>query len=133
LNEAERIFREMRDNNITPTVINYNTLISGYADIPDPVKCESLLEEIDALKQILDGISNMYYAAQGQRMNKIMKVLTVISAIFIPLTFIAGVYGMNFENMPELKWSLGYFAIISLMVTLAAALFFYFWKKKWFD
>jgi magnesium transporter len=95
--------------------------------------CESLLEEIDALKQILDGISNMYYAAQGQRMNKIMKVLTVISAIFIPLTFIAGVYGMNFENMPELKWSLGYFAIISLMVTLAAALFFYFWKKKWFD
>lgn len=67
------------------------------------------MDEIEAQKQRLEGIANMYYAVQGQRMNEIMKVLTVISAIFIPLTFIVGVYGMNFENMPELKWEIWLF------------------------
>jgi len=71
--------------------------------------CASALEEIDANKQILEGLTNLYYAVQGQRMNEIMKVLTIVSAIFIPLTFIVGVYGMNFENIPELKYQNGYF------------------------
>jgi magnesium transporter len=93
--------------------------------------CLTLLEEIDAQKQMLDGIANLYYAVQGQKMNEIMKVLTVISAIFIPLTFIVGVYGMNFENMPELKWKYGYFFTIGFMVLLTAVLVFVFWKRGW--
>ncbi len=93
--------------------------------------CESVLEEIDATKQILDGMSNLYYAAQGQRMNEIMKILTVVSAIFIPLTFIAGVYGMNFTNIPELQWKWGYFLIMSIMISIGISLVVFFYKKGW--
>ena len=93
--------------------------------------CASLIEEIEAQKQMLDGISNLYYAIQGQRMNQIMKVLTVTSAIFIPLTFIVGVYGMNFEYMPELKWKFGYLLTWSFMVTLSLVLVYVFWKRGW--
>lgn len=93
--------------------------------------CLTLLEEIDAQKQMLDGIANLYYAVQGQKMNEIMKVLTVTSAIFIPLTFIVGVYGMNFENMPELKWKYGYFIAIGIMLLLTVVLVFVFWKRGW--
>lgn len=93
--------------------------------------CEGVLEEIEALKQILDGMSNLFYAAQGQRMNQIMKILTVISAIFIPLTFIAGVYGMNFEFMPELKYPLGYYTIVGIMSVISLSLVIIFWRKGW--
>lgn len=93
--------------------------------------CASLLEEIEAQKQMLEGVSNIYYAAQGQRMNEIMKVLTVTSAIFIPLTFIVGVYGMNFEIMPELKWDYGYLFAWGIMVTVSLVLIFIFWKRGW--
>jgi len=93
--------------------------------------CESVLEEIDASKQILDGMSNLYYAAQGQRMNEIMKILTVVSAIFIPLTFIAGVYGMNFAFMPELKYSYGYYTIVGVMFMIGLSLLLFFWKRGW--
>jgi len=93
--------------------------------------CESVLEEIDASKQILDGMSNLYYAAQGQRMNEIMKILTVVSAIFIPLTFIAGVYGMNFVFMPELKYPYGYYTIVGIMFMIGLSLLLFFWKRGW--
>lgn len=93
--------------------------------------CMSLIEEIEAQKSMLEGISNLYYAIQGQKMNEIMKVLTVTSAIFIPLTFIVGVYGMNFENMPELKWKYGYFIVWGIMGTLGIGLFFVFMKRGW--
>jgi magnesium transporter len=93
--------------------------------------CVSIVEEVDAQKQILEGLANLYYAAQGQKMNEIMKVLTVISAIFIPLTFIVGVYGMNFKYMPELNWKNGYYYTIGFMALLAAILVFVFWKRGW--
>lgn len=93
--------------------------------------CLSCLEEIDAQKQILEGIANLYYADQGQRMNEIMKVLTVISAIFIPLTFIAGIYGMNFDNIPELHMKNGYFYVWGLMLVIAATLMYVFVKRGW--
>ena len=94
--------------------------------------CLSILEEIEANKQILDGMNNLYYAIQGQRMNEIMKVLTIISAIFIPLTFIAGIYGMNFENMPELRSENGYFITLLVMAIIAVSSVLYFNKKGWF-
>lgn len=93
--------------------------------------CESVLEEIDANKQILDGITNLYYAAQGQRMNEIMKILTVVSAIFIPLTFIAGVYGMNFVHMPELKYTYGYYVVMGAMFLMGISLLIFFWRRGW--
>ena len=93
--------------------------------------CISVLEEIDANKQILEGMANLYYAAQGQRMNEIMRVLTVVSAIFIPLTFIVGVYGMNFEYMPELKYPYGYYSVIAFMFALAIGLVILFIKRGW--
>jgi len=93
--------------------------------------CLSVLEEIDANKQILEGMANLYNAAQGQRMNEIMRVLTVVSAIFIPLTFIVGVYGMNFEHMPELKYTYGYYTVVGIMFALGVGLLAYFRKKGW--
>ena len=93
--------------------------------------CMSVLEEIDANKQILEGMANLYYAAQGQRMNEIMRVLTVVSSIFIPLTFIVGVYGMNFEHMPELKYTYGYYSVIAFMFALSIGLVVLFVKRGW--
>jgi magnesium transporter len=91
----------------------------------------NLITEIDGQIQILDGLANFYYAAQGQRMNEIMKTLTIVSAIFIPLTFIAGLYGMNFENMPELKKKNGYFVVLAVMFAIGTILFFYFLRRGW--
>ena len=93
--------------------------------------CDSALEEIDANKQIIDGLSNLYYAAQSQRMNEIMRILTVVSTIFIPLTFIVGVYGMNFEYMPELHYTHGYYTIVGIMIAIGIALLILFWKRGW--
>jgi len=67
----------------------------------------------------------------GMRLNAIMKVLTLIATIFIPLTFIAGIYGMNFEFMPELKWRLGYPLALGLMALVAVGMLVYFRRRKW--
>lgn len=91
----------------------------------------NLISEIESQIQILDGLTNFYYAAQGQRMNEIMKVLTIVSAIFIPLTFVVGVYGMNFDNMPELRWKYGYFAVLLIMFFIGIGLFAYFIRRGW--
>jgi magnesium transporter len=64
-------------------------------------------------------------------MNNVMKVLTIIATIFIPLTFIAGVYGMNFKYMPELEWDWGYFAVLALMFLVAVGMLIFFRRKKW--
>lgn len=93
--------------------------------------CMAVLEEIDANKQILEGMANLYYAVQGQRMNEIMKVLTVVSSIFIPLTFIVGVYGMNFKHMPELEYPYGYYTVVGVMFTIAITLLIIFIKRGW--
>ena len=93
--------------------------------------CLTVLDEIDANKQILDGMNNLYYAVQGQRMNEIMKVLTIVSSIFIPLTFIVGVYGMNFENMPELKYKYGYYTVVGIMFLVGILLLSYFIRRGW--
>jgi magnesium transporter len=65
-------------------------------------------------------------------MNEVMKVLTIIATIFIPVTFIAGVYGMNFKHMPELEWRWGYAAVWALMIAMMSGLLLYFKRKKWF-
>lgn len=95
--------------------------------------CTSIIEEIESNKNALDGLTNLYYAVQGQRMNEIMKMLTIVSTIFIPLTFIVGVYGMNFHYMPELDMKYGYFATWGVMAMIAILLLFYFRRKGWLN
>ena len=74
---------------------------------------------------------DIYLSSISNRMNSVMKVLTVIATIFMPLTFIAGVYGMNFKHMPELEWTWGYPAVLLLMATVGIGMQVYFRKKKW--
>jgi len=95
-------------------------------------KCLELLEQIESDMGSLESASNFFFAAQSHKMNEIMKTLTVISAIFIPLTFIVGVYGMNFENMPELRTQNGYFIVIGIMCFLVLGMVVYFKKRSWF-
>lgn len=95
-------------------------------------KCLELLDQLEYDLASLDSASNFHFSAQSQRMNQIMKTLTIFSAIFLPLTFIVGVYGMNFEHMPELKSVNGYYVVWGIMGTIALAMVIYFKKKDWF-
>jgi magnesium transporter len=95
-------------------------------------KSFELLDQIDDDMVTLDSASNFYFSSQNHKMNEVMKTLTVISSIFIPLTFIVGVYGMNFENMPELKYTYGYYIVVAAMVTIALGMVYYFKKRNWF-
>ena len=88
-------------------------------------------EAIETFREILSGMLDMYLSSISNRMNSVMKVLTIIATIFIPLTFIAGIYGMNFENMPELHWSMGYPFALILMGVIGIAMLFYFKRKAW--
>ncbi|MFH1772227.1 MAG: magnesium/cobalt transporter CorA [Candidatus Omnitrophota bacterium] len=90
-----------------------------------------IIDTIESFRDILSGMHDSYLSSISNKMNEIMKVLTMFAAIFIPLTFIAGVYGMNFEFMPELKWRYGYFVILALMAGLGLGMVFFFKKKKW--
>ncbi|MFH6994013.1 magnesium/cobalt transporter CorA [Flavobacterium sp. FlaQc-48] len=95
-------------------------------------KSLELLEQIESDMSSLESASNFYFSEQSRKMNEIMKTLTIISAIFIPLTFIVGVYGMNFENMPELRYKYGYHSVMIAMFFLVIALIIYFKKRRWF-
>ena len=90
-----------------------------------------ILDSIETYRDMVNGLYDLYLSEIGFRTNAVMKVLTVISTIFIPLTFIAGIYGMNFANMPELGWKYGYFAVLGLMLVLALGSLSYFKRKKW--
>jgi magnesium transporter len=92
-----------------------------------------LTEMIESNREMTADLRDGYDSLRSNRMNAIMKTLTVITTIFMPLTFIAGVYGMNFINMPELKWSWGYFAVIGVMLALGLGMFLWFKRKGWFD
>jgi magnesium transporter len=80
----------------------------------------------------LESASNIFFSTQNQRMNQIMKTLTIFSGVFMPLTFIVGVYGMNFDNMPELREPNGYFVTLAAMGLIALILIGYFKVKRWF-
>lgn len=86
---------------------------------------------VEVYRDILGGMHDTYLTSISNRMNEVMKMLTIISTIFIPLTFIVGVYGMNFEHMPELKWHYGYCLVWAVMLVIAIGLFVYFKRKKW--
>ena len=92
----------------------------------------NLLNSIDFDLQEMESKINLIFSIQGHRLNEVMKTLTIFSVIFIPLTFLAGIYGMNFEYIPELKHHNGYFVLLGVMVIVTLGSVYYFRKKKWF-
>ena len=90
-----------------------------------------VIDAVESYRDILSSMLEIYLATISNKMNEVMKVLTIISTIFIPLTFIAGVYGMNFKHMPELEWQYGYPLSIALMAAIALGLLAFFRSKKW--
>ncbi len=91
-----------------------------------------VVETVETYRDVIAGMLDLYLSSLSFRMNEVMKVLTIIATIFIPLTFIAGVYGMNFEWMPELHWRWAYPTLWVLMAAIAGGMVVYFRKKKWF-
>jgi len=98
-----------------------------------------VMDLVETYRELASGLMDVYLSSVGNRMNEIMKFLTVMSSIFIPLTFIAGIYGMNFNtdksawNMPELNWYWGYPLCLAIMLAIAAGLVFFFWRRGWFE
>ncbi len=98
-----------------------------------------VMDMVETYRELTSGLMDVYLSAVGNRMNEVMKLLTVISSIFIPLTFVAGIYGMNFNtetspwNMPELNWYLGYPACLAFMGAIAGGLVIFFWRRGWFE
>ena len=90
-----------------------------------------VIDTIETFRDMLSGMLDIYLSSISNRMNEIMKMLTIIATIFMPLTFLAGVYGMNFKYMPELEWPWGYFMVLAIMITIAVLMLFYFRKRKW--
>ena len=88
-------------------------------------------ETIDINREMIWGLMDMYMTTISNKMNEVMKVLTIIATIFIPLTFLAGMYGMNFEYIPELKYKYGYFVLWGIMLLIFFGLLYYFRRKKW--
>ena len=86
---------------------------------------------LEGYRDILGGIHDTYLSLSSNRMNEIMKVLTIIATVFIPMTFVAGVYGMNFEEMPELHWRYGYGICWVVMIAIGVSLVVYFRRKRW--
>ena len=90
-----------------------------------------VIDNVETFRDMLSGMLDMYLSSVSNRMNEVMKFLTIIGTIFIPLTFLAGVYGMNFKVMPELGWRGGYFILWGVMIAIGVSLIFYFRRKKW--
>ncbi|MBM7661912.1 magnesium transporter [Bacillus mesophilus] len=101
-----------------------------FSDIYDHLL--KLSEMVDSNREITNDLRDSYLSLTAHQQNKIMQTLTVITTIFMPLTFIAGIYGMNFDYMPELKWDIGYFLILSLMATIGCSMYLWFKRRGWF-
>ena len=91
----------------------------------------SIFDSLDSMKDSLIGIQDTYLSYTSNRLNEIMKVLTIIATIMMPLTLISGIYGMNFDFMPELRSPYGYYAVLSLMLIIGLSMVYYFKKKEW--
>lgn len=110
--------------------------LAYYRDIQDHII--QAVDTIEAFRDTVSGMLDIYLSSLSHHLNEVMKVLTIIATIFMPLTFIAGIYGMNFNvqssrfNMPELNWPFGYLSVLSLMAIVASGMVMYFKNKKWF-
>ena len=100
-----------------------------YKDVYDHIV--QAVDMLDVQRDILTDLSNVHISLLAQKTNDVMKVLTIIATIFIPLTFVVGVYGMNFKYLPELEWRYGYFYVWILMLAIVLCMLRYFRKQKW--
>lgn len=103
-------------------------LFTNLQDIKDTIV--DLILRTDEIVEDSNALLNSYMSYQAQKSNDVMKLLTVFSAFFLPLTFIAGVYGMNFDHMPELRWENGYFITLGVMIVIAVIIFIWFRRKR---
>ncbi|MCL2149939.1 MAG: magnesium/cobalt transporter CorA [Dehalococcoidia bacterium] len=124
LRDMVRVLQDTDNPLITPTTKIYLRDIYDHAI--------QVIDNIESTREIISGMLDVYFSSASNRLNEIVKVLTILSAIFIPLTFIAGVYGMNFDFMPELNQPYGYPIVLVFMAMIAAGLIIYFKHKKWF-
>ena len=90
-----------------------------------------VIDTIDTYRDMMSGLYDLYLSEISFRMNSVIQVLTIMSTIFIPLTFLAGIYGMNFDNMPELHWKYGYFILLGVMLAIGLGLIRLFKQKNW--
>jgi len=90
-----------------------------------------IIDTVETYRDMVSGMIDIYLSSVSNRMNAVMKVLTVIATIFMPLTFLAGIYGMNFKHMPEYEWQYGYPLLWLFMITISCAMLYFFRKKKW--
>lgn len=104
--------------------------IRYYSDVYDHVS--HLIDSLDTYKDLTSSLLDIHINAMNTKMNEVMKVLTVISTIFMPLTFVVGVYGMNFDYMPELGWPWGYYGVWVVMIIIVMMMLIFFKRKKWF-
>ena len=104
--------------------------IPYYRDLYDHVM--QVIDTVDSYRELLASLTDVHLSTISNRMNSVMKTLTIFSAIFMPLTFIVGVYGMNFENMPELRWHNGYYYTWGVMAIVTVGMTIYFRWKRWF-
>ena len=111
------------DHLISPDDLPY------YQDIVDHIN--QVISMLDQIRDNLASIRELYLTQLNIGMNKVIQLLTVVSTIFIPVTFIAGIYGMNFKNMPELSWHYGYFIILGIMAAIGIGSWLYFRRKRW--
>lgn len=111
------------DHLISPEDLPY------YQDILDHIN--QIVNQLDEIRDNLASIRELYLTQLNMGMNKVIQLLTVVSTIFIPVTFIAGIYGMNFKHMPELEWKYGYFILLGFMVLIGAGSYFFFKRKRW--
>lgn len=135
LRQLHRTIRPHRDmlNTVIRDEIDWNDseTVTYFRDCYDHIL--HLGELTESHRELCSDLREFHLSTVGNRTNDVMKTLTIISTIFIPLGFIAGVYGMNFENMPELKLPYGYFAILGVMLVVTSGLIGWFWRKGWFD
>lgn len=91
-----------------------------------------ILDSIDAQREVINGLQDLYLSELSMKMNRVMQFLTIITALFVPISFLAGLYGMNFANMPELANPNGYYNLLAVMAVIVVGMLLVFWRKKWF-
>src|SRR4030042_1733906 len=145
--QALQLIRELKNEMIflRKSIWPLRELISGFERLETPLVQQptrvyfrdvydhtiQIIDTVESYRDMISGMLDIYLSSMSNKMNEVMKVLTIFASIFIPLTFVAGVCGMNFENIPELKWHWGYFGLLGVMVIIVISLIFYFKRKKW--
>ncbi len=139
-NQIRRLYKLKRKSGLNARILNisadwidkFKTLELGEAQITDlKDKHKDVIADFEHLNSQVTNLISMYLAMSDQRANQVMKVLAIYSMYFFPITFIAGIYGMNFENMPELRQPLGYFITLGVMAFIALLTFIYVRRKRW--